>query len=176
MVPARAAVNMISVEHRVWGDAGASPVHYYDRSDSFSLSGSMRNDDLSGVGYYASSSSGDWSVNAFREGDANYFTNLSTGSLVSIYQSPSYFYPQSPFPPFTDNMVDYPIHWNATVDVNPGHDYELIMFVGAHRGEGGHGSASLALTLAPEPGSTLLAGMAVLLACCRRQRPVAGVF
>jgi len=208
-VPLWAAVNLISVEHRVWGDAGQSPTNYYDETGSVSLTRNISNVSPTGAGYYASSSASDWSVNASRAGDAFYcngyaqntyvftplgrqlsitlgggvsnwwfdndammrLTNLSTGSIVSTYQSPSYFYPQSPFPN-TDDMVDYAINWDATVEVDPGHEYELILFVGAHRGEGGSSSAALNLTLAPEPGTTLLAGVAVLLACARRQRPV----
>lgn len=97
--------------------------------------------------------------------------DLNTRSLISIYQFPSYFYPQSPFPQDSDDMIDYPINWDATVDVNPGHEYELMIYAGAHRGEGGPGAASLSLTLAPEPGGVLLAGMAAAFACVRRQRP-----
>jgi hypothetical protein len=207
-VPLGAAVSLISVEHRVWGDAGQSPTNSYDETGSGSLSRNVSNTSLTGVGYYASSSAADWSVEAYRAGDAFYcngfaqntyvfsplgrqltislggnigiwwfendarmrLTDLSTDSIVSTYQSPSYFSPQSPFPS-GDDMVNYAINWNETLEVNPEHQYELILFVGAHRGEGGPGSAALNLTLAPEPGTSLLVGMAVLLTCARRQRP-----
>lgn len=213
VVPLWAAVSLISVEHRVWGDAGRSPTKYYDESDSVSLSRNISNSDPTGSGYYASSSATDWSVTAYRRGDAYYsngfaqntyvfrsifrqlsislggeigvwwfendammlLTNLSTGAIVSTYKSPSYFYPKNPFPN-TNDMVDYAINWNTTLEVNPEHVYELILFVGAHRGEGGSGSATLDLTLAPEPDTSLLAAVAVLLTCARRRRPATSLY
>ncbi len=203
-VPLSAAINLISVQHRVWGDAGQSPTSYYDATSSVSLSRSISS--LTGGYYYTSSSASKWSVSASRDGDGYYsngfaqnsyvFTPLSrqlsillggkigvwwfendarmtltdrtTNSLVSLYQSPSYSF-QNPFSG-TNDMVDYQINWNATVEVNPQHTYELILFVRAHRGEGGSGSASLDLTVMPEPRTAMLAGIAVLLTCARRQR------
>lgn len=206
-VPAWAVVNMISVEHRVWGDAGASPTNStYDVRGSVPLernTGSITSD--TGY-YYASSSAGDWTINTYRNGNESYanayaqntyvfkpfsselsislrgligvwwfennarmtLTDLGSNSVISIYQSPSY----TRINPFSgDDMNDYPINWDTTVQVNPEHQYKLVIFGSAHRGEGGDGSASLNLTLAPEPGTTLLAGIAVLLMCGRRQRP-----
>lgn len=166
-VPLGAAINLISVEHRVWGDAGQSPTNSYDVTGSVSMSRNVSSNSPSGAGYYASSAAGDWSVDVYRAGSAYYcngfakntyvfvpmgrqlsitlggnigiwwfendarmrLTDLSTGSIVSTYQSPSYFSPQSPFPD-TNDMVDYPINWNAKVEVDPGHEYELILFVG----------------------------------------------
>ncbi len=207
-VPVEAAVNMISVEHRVWGDAGVAPVrNTYDESSPLALS---RNVSAVGpVGYYASSSASDWSVNAYRYGDYNYanghaqntylfnpfsqelsislsgvigvwwfenrakmtLTNLSTNSLVSSYFSPSYT-GINPFPPPQFDMRNYAFTWDTTVQVNPTHQYELIIYTSAHRGEGGDGSASINLTLAPEPGTAMLTAMAVLVMCGRRQRPI----
>lgn len=206
VAPLRAAVTLISVEHRVWGDAGQSPTVRYDETGTIPLSRSVSS--LTGARYYASSSASDWSVSAGRDGDAYYgngfaqntyvfkplsrqlsislggkigiwwfendarmtLTDLNTNSIVSMYQSPSHSF-QNPFPGSYD-MVDFAINWDATVEVNPEHEYRLILFVGAHRGEGGSGSASLDLTLMPEPDTALLVSMGVLLACARRQRPV----
>jgi hypothetical protein len=205
VVTLRAAVTLISVEHRVWGDAGQSPTLHYDETGSGSLSRNISS--LTGTRYYASSTASDWSVTANRDGEAYYgngfaqttyvfsplsrelsillvgtigiwwfendarmrLTDLNTGSIVSTYQSPSYLPSQNPFPNSND-MVDYAIHWDTTLVVDPRHQYELVLFVGAHRGEGGSGSASLNLTLMPEPGVSLLAGVGVLLACGRRRR------
>ncbi|MCU0777182.1 MAG: hypothetical protein MUF86_05890 [Akkermansiaceae bacterium] len=210
--PAFAAVNMISVEHRVWGDAGASGgiLNTYDETGPAALSG-----EAFGTGespfhtefFYVSSSASDWSVNAFRDGDAFHanahaqnryvfkprsrelsislsgvigvwwfendaqmtLSDLSTDSLVSIYRSPS-LTGISPFPDDSLDMRDYPFQWESTVEVDPDHEYELILHVGAHRGEGGRGSALLTLTAIPEPANALLGGMAALLICGRRQR------
>jgi hypothetical protein len=210
-VPLQAAVNMISVQHRVWGNAGWPVVNSYDETGPAPLSGNANG--ISDFGSftddnYASSTASDWSTNAFRDGaayDANAYaqntyvfmpfsreisislngvigvwwfenqaymrlTNRSTNFLVSSYHSPSY----TGIPPFAgeeDDMVEYPFSWDATVEVNPEDEYELIIFVGARSGEGGDGSASLNLTLVPEPGTTLLAGMAALFICGRRHRP-----
>jgi hypothetical protein len=96
-------------------------------------------------------------------------SDLSTDSLVSIYRSPS-LTGISPFPDDSSDMLDYPFLWESTVEVDPDHEYELILHVGAHRGEGGRGSALLTLTAIPEPANALLGGMAALLICGRRQR------
>ncbi len=201
----RAAVNMISIEHRVWGDAGESPANYtYDETSTAPLS---RDSSSSGYAdYYASSTASDWSVNAYRNGSSNHangyarntyvfnplseqltislggvigtwwfennatmtLTDLSTNSLVSSYYSASYS-GISPFPTYDDSGNDV-FSWQTTVEVEPAHQYALIIQVSAHRGEGGDGSASLDLALAPEPGTTLLASMAVLFMCVRRKR------
>jgi hypothetical protein len=209
-VPVRAAVNMISIEHRVWGDAGASPAkNTYDEAGPVPLS---RN--CSSMGffeYYASSSASDWSVNAYRDAYSNYangyaqntyifnpfseelsislngvigvwwfenkakmtLTNLSTNSLVSSYYSPSYTGTSPFYIPF--DMRNYAFTWDTTVEVNPAHQYELIIYTSAHREEGGYSSASLNLTLVPETGTTLLTAMAVLVLCGRRQRPISAI-
>lgn len=210
-VPVEAAVNMISVEHRVWGDAGAAPAKStYDQAGPAHLSQNIRTTGF--PGYYASSSASDWSVNAYRNGDSDYangyaqntyvfnpfseelsislngvigvwwfenkakmtLTNLNTNSLVSSYYSPSYTR-TNPFPSAQNDMRNYAFTWDTTVEVNPAHQYKLIIYTSAHRGEGGDGSASLNLTLAPEPGTTLLTAMAVLVLCGRRQRPVSAI-
>lgn len=207
-IPVWAAVNMISVEHRVWGDAGVSPTsNSYDVRGSGPLERNTGTITSNAGYYYASSSTGDWAINTYRNGTDYYanayaqntyvfnpfsrelsislrgligvwwfennakmtLTDITSDSVISIYQSPSY----TQINPFTESdMYDHPINWHTTVQVNPEHRYELILFGSAHRGEGGDGSASLNLTLAPEPSTTLLAGIAVLLMCSRRQRPV----
>ena len=206
--PTQAAVNMISIEHRVWGDAGAAPAKStYDQAGPAPLSQNVGTPGFSG--FYASSSANDWSVNAYRNGDSYYanghaqntyvfnpfsgelsislsgvigvwwfennakmtLTDLNTNSLISSYYSPSYTR-INPFPPAQFDMRNYAFSWDTTVEVNPAHQYELIIYTSAHRGEGGDGSASLNLALAPEPGTTLLTGMAVLIMCGRRQRPI----
>lgn len=98
-------------------------------------------------------------------------TNLSTNSLISSYYSPSYT-GINPFPLGQFDMRNYAFNWDTTVAVNPAHQYELIIYTSAHRGEGGDGSASLNLTLAPEPGTAMLTAMAALVMCGRRQRPI----
>ncbi len=205
--PLGAAIHLISIEHRVWGDAGKSPSSFYDETSSGALSRNILSIDATGAEYFASSSANDWSVAAYRRGDAYYcnayarntyvftpdsrelsislvgqigiwwfendaqmtLTDLTTDSIVSLYQSPSYFFPQNPFPD-SDAMRDYAIRWDSTVAVNPAHQYELILFVGAHRSEGGTGSASLELSIIPEADTTLLTGAAVLITCVRRRR------
>lgn len=212
MAPLGAAVTLISVEHRVWGDAGRALPSTYDETAFVPLSRDISSNDPVGGSYYASSAASEWSVNAYRAGGADFcngyarntylftplnqqlsislvgrigvwwfendalmtLTDLNTNSVVSSYQSPSYFQPQSPFSPGDDDMVDYNIDWHTTLAVDPLHEYELMLLVGAHRGEGGSGSASLNLTLAPEPGTVLLAGVAVLITCGRRQRQIWG--
>lgn len=215
-VPTEAAVNMISVEHRVWGDAGASPTwNTYDEAGPVPLFGN-----ISGFSYipgttinYASSSASDWSVNADREGDANYansyarntyifepysrelsislsgqigiwwfenhaemtLTDLSSNpqAIICHYQSPS-LTGINPFPG-QDDMQVHSIIWEATVAVDPEHQYELVIEASAHRGEGGDGLAFLSLSPfpAPEPGINLLAAVTLALACSRRKRPQA---
>jgi hypothetical protein len=209
-VPVQAVVNMISVEHRVWGDAGEFPTYSYHEASPVPLSGNISGFSTIYVGdpvlNCASSSASDWSVDAYRIGNASHanayaqntyvfkpfarelsislngmigewwfentakmtLTDLSTGSLISIFQSPRD--PREVSPPDATIYYPYPFSWNATVEVNPEHQYELILFVSAHRGEGGDGSASLTLTPIPEPGTTLLACMAALLVCGRRRR------
>lgn len=83
--PIEAAVNMISIEHRVWGDAGASPTgSTYDETGTLPLS---RNTSAIGAAppgyfYYASSSASDWSVNAFRSGDSNYANGYARNTYI----------------------------------------------------------------------------------------------
>ncbi len=208
-VPVQAAISMISVQHRVWGDAGEPPAYrnFYDESGPAPLSRSADGITNTGGGNHASSTASAWSINAYRAGDAFYgnahaqntyvfralsreisislngvigvwwfenhakmtLTNLGTHTLVSEYQSPFYTF-INPFPIETNDMADYPFNWDTSVEVDPGDEYELIILVGAHRGEGGDGSAWLNLTIIPEPGGTLLSGIAVLVMCLRRHR------
>jgi hypothetical protein len=213
--PVKAAVNMISVERRIWGNAGPAT---YDETD-------LWDDEFpipyGGPGFtplsesatenfnHASSTASDWSINAyasnfipnealayaqntyvfkpfsreiliflngvigvwwFENAAKMELKNLTTTNPVSSYYSPSYFYPNNPFPPDENDMQNYPINWDMTVEVDPEHEYELILFVGASNSEGGSGLASLNLTIVPEPSATLLAGVAALFMCGRRHR------
>jgi hypothetical protein len=199
VVPVRAAVNMISVEHRVWGNAGTTT---YDVTSAEPLSRKVY-----GRGGYASSSASDWSVSSYMygaeridsysqntyifkplsrelsislnggigvwwfENQANMsLTDMVTNTLVSSYFSPSYT-GINPFPG-TYDMRGFSFTYNDTVVVNPEHEYKLTIYTGARRGEGGDGSASLNLAPLPEPTATLLTGMTLLLMCGRRRRSV----
>jgi hypothetical protein len=208
-VSLQAAVNMISVEHRVWGDAGDPQIlrNTYDETGPAPLSRNATG--VSSGGAYASSSASDWSLTAYRNGNAYHanafaqntyvftpfsreisislsgqigvwwfenqarmtLTDLNTNSLVSTYQSPSYT-GINPFSGSSNDMTNYPVSWNTALDLDPEHQYRLVLFVGAKRGEGGDGSASLNLTLVPEPAISLLAGMVALLVCGRRRRAI----
>ncbi|MGL5019543.1 MAG: hypothetical protein ACRDBP_15520, partial [Luteolibacter sp.] len=197
-VPAQAAVSMLSVTHRVWGDAGTFATKaIYDQTAAVpvtqSITGRTSPPSFGSFLNQASSSAGAWSVSAYRNGDADYanahaqntylfqplyqnlsislggvigawwfenkaqmtLTDLTTNLVVSSYRSPAYTR-ISPFADFFD-MRDAPVSWTAAVAVDPGHQYELVLYSSAHRGEGGSGSASLNLTLVPEPSAPLLA-------------------
>jgi hypothetical protein len=97
-------------------------------------------------------------------------TDMVTNTLVSSYFSPSYT-GINPFPG-TYDMRGFSFTYNDTVVVNPEHEYKLTIYTGAHRLEGGDGSASLTLAPLPEPTATLLTVMTLLLMCGRRRRSV----
>lgn len=84
VVPVRAAVNMISAEHRVWGNAGTTT---YDVTSAEPLSRNVSGFQ-SGSGYYgyqsgyASSSASDWSVSSYRSGDANFAYSRSQNTYI----------------------------------------------------------------------------------------------
>jgi hypothetical protein len=207
MIPVEAAVNLISVQHRVWGYAGFSS---YDQTGPSPLSRSATE-----IPNHASSTASDWAINAYASNENAFeagaqaqntyrFTpssreiSISLNGVIGVwwrdnaakmelrnkttndpepiirYLSPSYT-GVDPFIGQPNDRVAYPFTWSATLDLEPEHEYELILHVGAFRGEGGDGSASLNLSIVPEPGVSLLAGIAALLACGRRRRPEASI-
>lgn len=74
VVPVRAAVNMISVQHRVWGNAGTIT---YDVTSAEPLSRNVSGREVKWEFGNASSSASDWSVSSYRVGDA-YFANSNS--------------------------------------------------------------------------------------------------
>jgi hypothetical protein len=213
-IPTQAAVSMLSVTHRVWGDAGTFATKAtYDQTGAVpvaqSITGRTSPPSFGSFLNQANSSASDWSVSAYRNGDADYanahaqntylfqplyqdlsitlsgvigawwfenkaqmtLTDLTTNLVVSSYRSPAYTR-ISPFSDFFD-MRSAPISWNAAVVVDPSRQYELVLYSSAHRGEGGSGSASLNLTLVPEPGAPLLFAITIVGLGARRRRVVA---
>ena len=84
VVPVRAAVNMISVQHRVWGDAGTTT---YDVTSTETLSRNVSGREVNPYSHrwesgYASSSASDWSVSSYRSGDANFAYSRSQNTYI----------------------------------------------------------------------------------------------
>ena len=84
VVPVRAAVNMISVDHRVWGNAGTTT---YDVTSAEPLSRNVSAREVNPYSHRweygnASSSASDWSVSSYRYGDANFAYSRSQNTYI----------------------------------------------------------------------------------------------
>ena len=74
------------------------------------------------------------------------------------------------------------LDWEKNFIVNPLNEYMLLLYVGAHRGEGGSGYAALSVYFSmsdstahdpyhiPAPGAILLAGIGTMIVGQMRQR------